>query len=75
MRSNETHCLYCKQPLPQTRKGPKRICVACKSPIGRHDRWEFTLTGPQHKDCQQPLGVPPLAIDPRTPIPPTQEEA
>lgn len=48
-------CPTCGQKLPDPR-GPKRICVRCKRPIRRHDRWHFTPTGPQHNDCLEPEG-------------------
>lgn len=48
-------CPTCGQALPDPR-GPKKICIKCKRPIRRHDRWHFTPTGPQHNDCLEPEG-------------------
>ena len=49
-------CPTCGQALPDPRR-PKKICIKCRQPIRRHDRWHFEFNGPAHNDCQMPMGV------------------
>lgn len=51
-------CPLCGQEI-HLRRGRKRVCTICHQAIGRKHKWQFGLSGPEHKDCDNPYGQSP----------------
>jgi hypothetical protein len=43
---------------PKPARAPRRVCRNCQKPIRRTDKYRFVGSEVQHRDCNQPQGVP-----------------
>lgn len=59
--NNPDVCPTCGHALGRGVGAGKRFCSLCGLRMKKRDKWRFGADGrPQHKDCSQPTGAPPI---------------